>query len=93
MRVLPIKLSDSLYAGLKYTAQVKNTTMAEIIRQAISPLVSKKAVLLSDTKHSQTLDPKKTSVIASLPYLLYQGPMYQQNKTNDELVYGVDCSK
>jgi len=83
MKVLPLKLSDHLYQDLKYVSQRTNTPMAQIIRNYFEEPVTKQA------KKIKKKTSKKIGLYEFLSQNAYDGPIYNQDKTDDELVYGV----
>lgn len=83
MKVLPIKLSDELYNNLKQAAQYHRTSMAELIRMYIS-----KPVKLTAGTMKKRTKKRKLSFIEFATQHIYKGPVYNMNKTDDEILYG-----
>jgi len=84
IKVLPIKLADALYQDLKYVAEKQHTSMAEIVRKHIEPVQETAENLRK--KHQQKSKPK--DIFEDLKHLIYTGPLYEADKTDDEILYG-----
>lgn len=83
-QMLPLELPKQLYQDLKTVADQQNTPMAVVLRSLIKHSISPQAKLLQ-LRDSGTAKP--SSFLDLARPLVYYGPRYHSDKSDDELLY------
>lgn len=79
--IFPLKLSDALYADLKYVAKSEGIPVSVFVRSHLEPIIKKKLNVLRKPK-------KKMTFYEFAMENQYRGKIYHADKTDDELLYG-----
>lgn len=90
-KVLPIRLSEEFYNDLKTVAKAKNTSMTKILTNYTQKDISAQAEALQFADRGQTKYSTKPQTTSEyLNQFIFTGKTYHNDKTYDEIAYGIN---